>query len=367
MLLVVRRGPLAPPAARPVPAARARRRRGAARASRSLLTLVALPIERGHALSGRSTSGLVDPVLGRAGPGTSPGRRRSARCSPAPATAGAIALMRRFPRRWWIPASGARRRARRGVHLRRPARPGPDLQPLRAAARRAGPQPTCSTWRAAPACEVGQVYVVDASQRTTAANAYVTGLGSSKRVVLYDTLLERLPARRDAPRRRPRARPRPLPRRAARRCSSSRSSRPPACSPPRRLTRRLGPAATACPPARRACPALFALGRARRRASIGTVSNQLSRRVEARADSYALRLTGDAPTVHRLSSGASRCRTSATRTRPRWRGALLGTHPTTRERLGIGLAYERGARPATPARSPRAPRAPGGPRPPAGS
>ncbi len=39
--------------------------------------------------------------------------------------------------------------------------------------------------------EVGEVYAVDASRRTTAANAYVTGLGPTKRVVLYDTLLDR--------------------------------------------------------------------------------------------------------------------------------------------------------------------------------
>ena len=38
---------------------------------------------------------------------------------------------------------------------------------------------------------VGEVYSVDASRRTTAANAYVTGLGPTKRVVLFDTLLDR--------------------------------------------------------------------------------------------------------------------------------------------------------------------------------
>ena len=38
--------------------------------------------------------------------------------------------------------------------------------------------------------DVGEVYEVDASRRTTAANAYVTGLGHTKRVVLYDTLLK---------------------------------------------------------------------------------------------------------------------------------------------------------------------------------
>jgi STE24 endopeptidase len=36
----------------------------------------------------------------------------------------------------------------------------------------------------------GEIYTVDAGNRTTGANAYVTGLGSTKRVVIYDTLLK---------------------------------------------------------------------------------------------------------------------------------------------------------------------------------
>ena len=39
--------------------------------------------------------------------------------------------------------------------------------------------------------DVGQVYVMDASRRTTAANAYVTGIGRTKRVVIFDNLLEK--------------------------------------------------------------------------------------------------------------------------------------------------------------------------------
>jgi STE24 endopeptidase len=38
--------------------------------------------------------------------------------------------------------------------------------------------------------DVGEVYVIDASRRSTIENAYVAGFGSSKRMVLYDTLLE---------------------------------------------------------------------------------------------------------------------------------------------------------------------------------
>nr|WP_315988523.1 M48 family metallopeptidase [Desulforamulus aquiferis] len=40
---------------------------------------------------------------------------------------------------------------------------------------------------------VDQVLVMDASQRTTRANAYFAGLGQTKRIVLYDTLLENYP------------------------------------------------------------------------------------------------------------------------------------------------------------------------------
>ena len=43
--------------------------------------------------------------------------------------------------------------------------------------------------------DVGQVYRVDASRRTNAVNAYVIGLGHSKRVVLYDNLIDDFPRR----------------------------------------------------------------------------------------------------------------------------------------------------------------------------
>jgi STE24 endopeptidase len=40
---------------------------------------------------------------------------------------------------------------------------------------------------------VQDVLVSDASRRTTALNAYVSGFGSTRRIVIYDTVLERLP------------------------------------------------------------------------------------------------------------------------------------------------------------------------------
>lgn len=42
---------------------------------------------------------------------------------------------------------------------------------------------------------VGDVLVADASRRTTTLNAYVSGLGSTRRVVVYDTLLAQMPPR----------------------------------------------------------------------------------------------------------------------------------------------------------------------------
>jgi STE24 endopeptidase len=43
--------------------------------------------------------------------------------------------------------------------------------------------------------EPGEILVVDASRRTSRVSAYVTGLGRTQRVVLYDTLIRGVPAR----------------------------------------------------------------------------------------------------------------------------------------------------------------------------
>ena len=61
---------------------------------------------------------------------------------------------------------------------------------------------------------VDDVLVADASRRTTTLNAYVSGFGSTRRVVLYDTLVDDLPEDQALLGGRPRARPRPAPRRA---------------------------------------------------------------------------------------------------------------------------------------------------------
>src|SRR2546423_1270270 len=66
---------------------------------------------------------------------------------------------------------------------------------VRPAVERAGARPRLRSLAARAAVggavgDVGQVYRVDASRRTTGANAYVAGLGSTKRVGLYDNLIQ---------------------------------------------------------------------------------------------------------------------------------------------------------------------------------
>src|SRR5919202_3277315 len=101
-----------------------------------------------------------------------------------------VVAMRRFGRRWWAPAAalvvvfGIVATYATPVVLDplfnrfTPLPAGPTRSAVLDLARRAG-------------VDVGQVYEMDASRRTTAANAYVTGIGHTKRVVIYDTLLER--------------------------------------------------------------------------------------------------------------------------------------------------------------------------------
>jgi STE24 endopeptidase len=73
------------------------------------------------------------------------------------------------------------------------------------------------------------------------------------------------------------------------------------------------------------------------------VSNQLSRRVEARADSYSLELT-DAPKPFIASERRLALQNLSDPDPPGWEVRLLRTHPPTIDRIGTGVAYERGRR-----------------------
>lgn len=101
-----------------------------------------------------------------------------------------VALARRWPRGWWAPGSAVAALLVIAGSALFPVLVEPlanDFRPLAA-----GPQRTALLELAARDGQpVREVLVADASRRTTAENAYVSGLGATRRLVLYDTLLSR--------------------------------------------------------------------------------------------------------------------------------------------------------------------------------
>ena len=303
-------------------------------------------VQRRRRIVARSTS-TSPPRSWPAGSPTWSSRARSARCWPALAATLALALMRRFGRRWWIAGAVAVIALRGRVRLARAGRAGPAVQPLRGAAGRAHAQRPDRAGAQREGVDVDKVLVVDASRRTNAVNAYVTGLGHTKRIVLYDTLLEELHAVADQVGRGARAGPRQAARHRARPRHGARDLRPGGHVSGDAADGALVADATSARRRRdarrryRRWPWRWRLSR-----RLGVViSNQLSRRVEARADQSAL-------TASRLAALGDRARAAADRLEslrpdpPALLHALLGTHPTTVERIGAALTYEQRA-PAT--------------------
>jgi STE24 endopeptidase len=184
---------------------------------------------------------------------------------------------------------------------------------------------------------VGEVFDIDASRRTTAANAYVTGLGPTKRVVLFDTLVRdfspaevRLVVAHELGHQRFRDVRRGLLFLAA--------VAPLSTLAVARAGARLVPAGEEQGPAIVPATALAAalLGPA-----LTIASNRLSRAVEVRADRFAVELTGDPGVLvdfHRRIA----VQNVADPDPPRWVRILMGTHPSTVERIGHALALQRG-------------------------
>lgn len=100
-----------------------------------------------------------------------------------------VALARMMPRWWWLPASAAAATLVVVVSFAYPLVVEPlfnKFTPMAASELRT------SLVRMAErdGQQVDEVLVADASRRTTALNAYVSGFGGSRRIVVYDTLLE---------------------------------------------------------------------------------------------------------------------------------------------------------------------------------
>jgi STE24 endopeptidase len=252
--------------------------------------------------------------------------------------AAAIALMRRFPRTWWAPGSAvAVGFAAATLYL------GPVvLDPIfnKFTTLPDGQRRTDVLELAREAgVDVGEVYEVDASRRTTASNAYVTGLGRTKRVVLYDNLLKdftRDEVRLVVAHELGHVHYRDVPRGLLYVAIVAPFSLLAAAG----LTRLMAPDEPRPGPA--ALPAL-ALSVAVVSLGVTTIANQLSRRIEARADSYSLRLT-DAPEPFIGFERGIAVRNVADPDPPEWITFLLATHPPTVDRIGIAKAFEAGRR-----------------------
>ncbi len=100
------------------------------------------------------------------------------------------ALMRAVPRWWWLPAALGGASLVVTVSFAYPLVVEPVFNSFRPMSE--GPLRT-SLLRLAEDDEVPvrEVLVADASRRTTALNAYVSGFGATRRIVVYDTMLDR--------------------------------------------------------------------------------------------------------------------------------------------------------------------------------
>ncbi len=191
--------------------------------------------------------------------------------------------------------------------------------------------------------DVGEVYSVDASRRTTAINAYVGGIGHTKRVVLFDNLIEDYPpdqVRSVVAHELGHVHNRDLPRGLLWIAIVA----PAGLLLVQRLAelmggrhglgggaeRRPGPSAL---PAVVLALSLVSFG-------MTCAGNALSRPVEARADAFALKQTRDPDAFIRLERSLA-IRNVGDPDPPELYQALFGTHPTTLERIGTGEAFRR--------------------------
>jgi STE24 endopeptidase len=245
--------------------------------------------------------------------------------------AAVIAATRRFPRSWWAPMGVGAVVFGAGLAALGPVVLDPifnDFEPLPDGETRAD---VLGLARDA-GVTVGEVYSVDASRRTTAANAYVTGLGPTKRVVLFDTLLDRY--NRDEIRlvvahELAHVRHRDV----IRGVLYAAIVAPAAALAVQRLSWELS--------SERGTPATLpavALSAMLITGPVGLIGNRLSRAMERRADHFALELAG-APDAFVSFERTIALQNVADVDPPRWVSRLLATHPPTAERIGAAVAF----------------------------
>jgi STE24 endopeptidase len=251
------------------------------------------------------------------------------------AGAGAVALTRRYPRGWWAPAAAASVGLGTLLGALAPILLDPifnDFEPLPEGELRSD---VLELARVA-GVSVGEVYAIDASRRTTGANAYVTGLGPTKRVVLFDTLIDRYS--RDEIRvvvahELAHVRHRDV----LRGLAYAAAVAPAVALAVQRLSWVLAP--------ERGTPAaLPALGLAATvvAAPPALIGNRLSRALEREADGFSLTLSRSPEAFISFERSIALQNVADVRP-PRWVSSLLATHPPTLERIGAAVAYARQA------------------------
>ncbi len=247
-----------------------------------------------------------------------------------------IALVRRYPRAWWIPASPVVAALAVVFVWLAPVVLAPIFNRFETLPEDSRARADVMALGRRAQVDIGEVYRVDASRRVTSLNAYVDGIGPTKRVVLYDNLLRRAE--------RPELRSvvahelghvahDDVPRGLAYLALVAPLGLLFSAELGRALARRSGIDATG--PA--AVPA-YALGLAFASLVLGTVGNQLSRKVEASADDFALHVTNDPEALIQVQR---RLTLSAVGDPdpPGIVTALLRTHPPAVERIGAAVAY----------------------------
>ena len=264
-----------------------------------------------------------------------------------------VALIRRFPRGWWAPTGVTAVILSAALVYAAPV----VLDPI---FNRFVPLPD-GTLRARvleladrAGVGVGEVYRVDASRRTTGANAYVGGLGETKRVVLYDNLIEELPqdqvesvvahelshvTHRDVPRGLLWLAIVALPGMLVVQLLAERIEATGGSGRAGVTVARAGPPPGALTGAPAAVPAL-ALSLALVTFAGQIAGNVLSRQVEARADAFALQLTREPAALVALQRSLA-IQNVSDPDPPALLHDLFGTHPTTVERIGLGLEWAR--------------------------
>ncbi|MFF8770876.1 M48 family metalloprotease [Kitasatospora sp. NPDC015120] len=263
-----------------------------------------------------------------------------------PLAFGLYALTDRSPQDWWLPAAGAAALLTAALSFLHPLlvepvfnrftpmEPGPLREALLGLAERDG-------------VRVRDVLVADASRRTTALNAYVSGLGATRRIVAYDTLLST-------------ADPREVELVVAHELGHVKhrdvlTGTVLGAVGAAVVVALLGllagrdallSAAGATNAADPRSMALLAAGAALLGALSGPVQCAVSRLVETRADRHALELTGDAEQFIAMQRRLALTNVSDVDP-PRWLELLFATHPSATRRIAAARAW-RARHPSAP-------------------